>query len=720
MPSTPITGSSNIAILDSRLVADLCVGKFFVDLTPSTFIGNGDDNMLGARVQIVNPYGVEIKPFQAGVYDIAAPFDSVFEFPIPTQAGNFQYGRYEISVEITDAGGTRYTVKKSVDICVPNPKDKTKNFGTLDVIFRGICKDSKVYVSVAHPPTYKNKLSSTSNNTFTLTFPSGGLDPLPSAFSSFSVQLFEGEYKLVGESCVEYAYGDNVFYMVKYKVNGKKNILCGVDECCVFAKLSELNLRMKADCTDKEKEASMNITLDALRLLKTAQLAEQCGEDASEYIAELEALLGCKCTCGCNEGTPVINSTPAGDVLIEGCNINRQEVGLTTVYTIENFTYILSIAENGGALTVGAPFLDGTCTMRQVITFDIQAVYNQIINIAGSDANNANQWTSIINNALNNISNVTGLGVTQEEWNAMTFAQRFQTLVDAINACCGCDAVILTSQVVQHEGNSAKISWTQANAASVDVFLDNQYVTTITAPANQYIFYGISNGEQHTYELVPKCENGKTGTSVDGEFNFFGCPAIAPVVVSTQNANNVPCPYNLTQLVSALPAGVVAEYHTQNNTNASSLVANPQAVTSGIYYIFARDSNGCYSIGTSVQVVCLSTSCSAPQNLTVKSAMGGFLVQFQSAAFPPPNNSYTVKRRLASDPDQLGSYTTIGTPVWNSTTSRWEILDTTGQDNVDYVYVAISNCGSTQPTIETTFSNYTSCPIVTGVVVTIS
>jgi len=57
-----------------------------------------------------------------------------------------------------------------------------------------------------------------------------------------------------------------------------------------------------------------------------------------------------------------------------------------------------------------------------------------------------------------------------------------------------------------------------------------------------------------------------------------------------------------------------------------------------------------------------------------------FFVKFQSAAYPPPANSYTVYRRLATDPDVGGSYTTIGTPVWNATLSRWVIADVTAVD----------------------------------------
>ncbi len=136
--------------------------------------------------------------------------------------------------------------------------------------------------------------------------------------------------------------------------------------------------------------------------------------------------------------------------------------------------------------------------------------------------------------------------------------------------------------------------------------------------------------------------------------------------MTTTNANGVPCPYDLTALVNALPAGISAEWHTANNTLASTLVPNAQSVVTGTYYVFAKDNNGCYSAGVLVQVICQLASCTAPQSLSVEKTPTGFLVKFNGAAFPPSGATpYTVKRRLASDPDVVGSYTIIGTPEYD-------------------------------------------------------
>src|SRR5690606_6060541 len=130
-------------------------------------------------------------------------------------------------------------------------------------------------------------------------------------------------------------------------------------------------------------------------------------------------------------------------------------------------------------------------------------------------------------------------------------------------------------------------------------------------------------------------------------FNYYGCPYIAPPTVSVNNVSGADCPYDLTALVSALPAGITAEWHNLNNTLATSLVSDATNVADGTYFVFGKNSDGCYSLGTQVVVSCSSaTNCSAPQTLIAEKITGGVRIRFQSAAFPPPLNSYTVRRRL--------------------------------------------------------------------------
>lgn len=697
MPTTT-TGSTNIAVLDSRIIADMCIGKFYIDLTPSIWIGSGDNNVIGANVQITNPFGVVVKPYGPD-YEIApvlsAGMDTVINFNIPTQASNYQYGKYQISVKLFDAGGTEYTITKTVSLCEPDKNNKAKSYGSLSATMKSSCKDGKVYIITDTPPNYNGKQYESQVLDLELEFPTGsGVDTIETSIGSFSVQLYEGVYKLTGTNCVNYDFGDNVEVKVNYKIKKEKNIRCLIDECCVFTKLSELNLKLKTNCTLAEQETTVSIIVDSLRLLKMVQLAADCGEDASDYINDLEKLLGCQCYCNCAEGTPIINTNPNKDFNITGCNITKTTVGLTDSYVIENYDYIVGVVDNGGAMVVSSAVLNG-CTKKQTITFNIEVVYAQIKTQINS---NLTYWTTLINTILNT-GNVNA----------------FNSVLNSVAACCNCTAMV-TGVVAEKVGADVHITWSDTGEYLVDIYLDGVFMGTVMSTIDEFTFEGAADGEEHSYILIPRCSNNKFGTPATGEFAELGCPSISAPVVSSNNVNGVECPYDLTSLESVPPVGITYEWHTANNTNSSSLVPDATNVSSGVYYAFAKDADGCYSTATIVTLVCSEAgSCTAPQNLLVTNSVGGFLVQFKSAASPPPSNSYTVKRRLKSDPDTDPSYTTIGTPVWNAGTSRWEILDATGSNNVLYTYKAISNCGGSPVTTPSTtydFANL-SCPSLT-------
>ena len=714
MPSTTVSGSSNIAVFDLKVIASLCTGQFCLDVTPSTYIGSGKNNLLGVKFKIDDQYGVPVRPYPVSSYDLSpalsADMDSSVCFNIPTLAGTYKYGTYTVTAELTDADGSKYYVTKKVTICPPNSKDKSKNYGTLSAKIFGSCKDGKLFVIADTVPAYNGKISETQVSDFELRYPTiSGLDPIETNQGSFSVQLFEGEYMFSGEICATYNFTDNIYVEVKYKIKKTQNVRCLIDECCVFERLEELNARLKTNCTEAERTATTEIILETLNYLKQIELAAQCGKDATEYIESMEKLLGCTCTCNCAEGTPIINNNPSKDFLIEGCGVSKQTVGLTDVYTIDNFEYVVGVIDNGGILVVSTA-VQTDCTKTQNITFNISAAYTQIKGLANADNTEAAFWASVINKVLTLVDG----SCIDTGWAGMTFQARIAAIIAKVCACCGCAATIDSSSV-QKVGSGVKLSWTDTGEFAVDVYLDGVFKGRVLSTVDEFTFDNAADGSTHSWVLVPVCSNNKFGIAASGEFTELGCPSITPPVVSSNNVN-AECPYDLSTLLSAPPVGITYEWHTQNNTNSSSLLANPSSVSSGVYYVFAKDSNGCYSTATQVTLVCIEeTSCTAPQNLSVSAIGGGFLVQFQSAAFAPPSNSYTVKRRLKSDPDLDGSYTTIGSPSFNGSSNKWEILDSSASNNTLYVYKAISNCGGSPPSTPYTtyeFANIT-CPSVT-------
>lgn len=727
--SVVINDSDNIAVLDSRIIASLCEGTICVDLSPTTYIGSGSTLVRGANVQVKNPFGVIVKPYGAN-YEIAPDLSGGMDAPIcisiPTQAGAYQWGTYIVDVTLYDEDGTPYTVTKSVKICAPDTKNKQKNFAILSAKLLADCSNGVLTVITDTPPNYNGTIFQSQDIDLTLEYPtSSGLPVLAVDVDSFSVQLFEGVYKLTGTICVRYNVSDsvntNVYVDVLYKIKLEKNVRCLIDECCVFTELANLNAQLLSNCSNQKKEEISNTIFDVLRLLKTAQLGAQCGEDPSQYIEQLEKLLGCSCTCNCAEGTPIINNTPVTNFTLEGCNVTKQVIGQTTKYTINAYEYIIEVANNGGVLVITAPTLDD-CTKTQTITFNIAAAYSQIKTLANQNNTEGDFWASVVNKGLRDVD-PSCLGVADDVWASYTLKQRFDAVIAKVCGCCGCDGTI-SDVALSHVGADVNITFdVSASVLFADIYLDGEFKTRKFITSNrdniEYTFVGAADGLPHSFTIIPVCANSSIGTMSTTEFTFLGCPDVEPPSLS-QSSVTAECPFDLTTIPASPPVGITVEWHNANNTLASSLVGNPAAVNSGTYYAFSKNADGCYSESRQFVLSCeTDSSCSAPQTLSVDlPTAGNIRILFQSAAFPPPGNSYTVKRRLASDPDIDGSYTTIGSPVWNASLNRWQIFDTSYTQNTLYVYKAQSNCGdspATTPSVTYTFADI-SCAQILGTV----
>lgn len=371
MPLT-ITDSFYISILDTKIVASLCGEKFFVDVTPSTWIGGGNAYVRGASVKIVSPLGITLVNYTTSGYDIEPPMTGVFQFAIPTTAGSYLYGTYKVTVKLTDSDGTEYELEKLVNICVPDRKYPTRKKGCISAKFTGDCVTGKLVILLDQPPAYKGKTAESQINALTLLYPTvSGVVPLITNQGAFSVQVYEGEYKLTGTVCARYNYGDGVYFDILYDVKCTHDMKCILDECCILDKLKELNSRLLTDCTEKEKEATSSIIFDALRLLKTIEITAKCGDDPSAAITQLEELIGCSCTCNCNEGVPIINVAPSSDVLIAGCGFVTTVVGNTTVYTFSGDNFYLNTAASYSGFQISPVMIDpvNSCKRYQTITY---------------------------------------------------------------------------------------------------------------------------------------------------------------------------------------------------------------------------------------------------------------------------------------------------------------------------------------------------------------
>jgi hypothetical protein len=313
--STP--SSSYIQILDSRIVADLCAGKFYVDLTPSTFFSGGAAGMKGAKVKILDQNFRVIKDYPTG-YDFGTSGDiatHVLEFAVPKVGGVYKFGTYTISVSVTDGDNKVFDLSKTVKLSFPDLKDASKNYRTAKATIVAIPKDDRVHIVVDPPQNYGNAAPSTYAADVIVEFPLSSLEPgIIQDTLDFYVNLYDGIYKVSGNVCVTYVLPNSVSIRLSYVVKGEKDVLYTLDFMCVLDKLAELNSEISCDRTcHKERERLSSVAMEALFLLKSAEIAASVGQDPSAYLHKLNYLLGIdEADPGCQNRTSILHASDGG------------------------------------------------------------------------------------------------------------------------------------------------------------------------------------------------------------------------------------------------------------------------------------------------------------------------------------------------------------------------------------------------------------------------
>lgn len=706
MSATQVTGSPNITVFDSKFLADLCVGKFFIDVTPSVFINAV--NPLGVKIQIKDPYGVIIRPYGPS-YDITQPFTSVFEYTVPKRANVYIYGTYSIECEITDANGTKYKCTNSVKLCeFPDNVAAGMNCMSLNAD----CNAGRLSIVAYDPPPYNGVAVQSKTNSITVKYPTGTLAPYTTGEVNFDVKLYPGVYIVTGNICATYNFGGNSYVKYPFTIYAEKNVRCAIDLSCLWPKYELLLKDVTSGGCDVEKSSRILLEVDIL--LRGYELGIAAGEDPTFYIERIEELLGCSCRCLCADGTAIINNAPTTSYTIEGCGVIEQVVGLTKKYVINNYGYSLGVSGGGNVLTKGN-INTNDCEKELPLILSLPNLY---IDIKNRTVGDESFWAALVKQYLVAAGlDTLCLGISTQQFAAMTLKDYIQALQNKACQGGGCSGAV-SGVTATKIGANVILNFTATNSSTVKVFVDGVFISEVLAASGSATLVGYADGVSHSYVIYPVCTNGSFGTVATGNFQQTACAIIAPPLLSSTNAANVTCPFSLTSLVVSTPPGISVEWHSLNNTLANSLVPNPVSVLGGTYFAFAKDASGCYSPSIAVLVTCDTGSgtVTAPQNIQVTAQVGSKLVSFHSAAYPPPANSYTLKRRLKSDPDVSGSYTTLGSTgsgiTFNSGTGKWELADLSAVDNTLYVYRAISNGGS-NPQTDYDYANII-CPTVTS------
>lgn len=710
MAGTIINGSPNITTLDANFTIDMCNGIFKVDVIRSAFVVPG--NILGAKVKIThNTYNTVIRDYPSSTYDIDDVSADFFQMNLPTQGLIYQVGKYTIDVELTDADNQKYYVSKTGEICEFNDSGFECAKAVAD------CKNGHLHIVVNKPPNYRGKQSSNQTQTWKVVFPDHEQDPIQSSYPNFSVDLYEGIYTITGSVCAEYDFGDGVKVKVPYSANFKKPVTCSIDYSCIRPRIKYYYDLADSGCSLTEKMGYLTVISRAYDLVQTIEMEADAGGDPSPYIDELEILLDCKCGCGCGfSNSQVLNSIPAANVQITGCGFDEELVGLTKIYNFaKQFTGLTFNSQN--VISAGGN-VESTCGFAIPINYSSTNAY-AAIKLLINTSTEYNFFGNVIKQHLTGISPalLACIGLDTTTFNALTLKGVFERIMLALCTGSGgtgssCPGTVYSDQeLISRSGSNVIVPFTATNCAYVIAIINGVQIAMVAASQASVTFIGAANGATHTIRLIPVCINGSWGEYYDLTFTMTGCPDIEAPGVSQNTVTGAVCPADISGLVLGLPLGITAEWHNANSPVQATII-NPTQVISGQYWVFAKNVNGCYSAGTPVTVTCASGGgiVTAPQNLAIIKALGGYQFSFESPTNPPSPVSYIVQRRHYLDPDIAGSYTTVAATgagndiAYNSITGRYYCLDSDVIQNTLYVYRAISN-GGTNPYTDLTYAD---------------
>lgn len=642
--SKTITDSTKISILDSKIVFDQNTGLIYVDLTPSVWIGSGASSVLGAKVKILTPTGSILKDYGSG-YDVVSPMTSIFSVAYPKSLGRYMTGTFRIFVKLYD-GTNVYELEKTRLVC----DIKTES---ISGYIKADCSAGKALASVYATPAYQGLLAESNVYALKYYYPSESeVAPETMTIPTFEITSYAGENKLLGSVVGTYNFGENVFVKIKYSVSIVKKIRCSFNLCGAFKCLEALYIQRDSCSGAQQAEANEKIN-QATFLITIITVGQQatCDEDVSDYIEQLEQLLGCDCGCEIGEG---FNRTPIESFQINGCNVGYSKNGLTNSWTIDNYGYeILLNGGNTSYFSITTPSLT-SCVKYQTMNFNLTELAKALISLFKDDAIIKALYWQIDNERWNEIDPL--CLTTSQTWLGLDDKGKKQLIIEKI-----CEAL--------NGGTGGGVG-------------TNKPTLQLNCGAATFSSNFVSGQPSSGIVTIPVIVTGYNGTisgTITG-INFTGTLQTTSVTLATTS---------LSFLLNYDGGGVASQRNLTVNIAGS---ANTVACV------------------IAAQVTTLS-GCSAPLQLAVVHGISGNVISFAPASFAPA--SYQVLRRYFGSADAPGSYTTIGTPVYNSGTGLFEIVDTTSpaDDNV-YIYKAISLCADgSRPYAMVYFANQT-CPAV--------
>ena len=379
--------SPNVSILDFAASYNLNT-QYPTFTNQSTYIGGGAAATKGLNFTLTSPSGIVYHENTAtGASSDITPTASTTPFTpteqMPSFLGAVEYGNWVALITLTDSDNVEYTLSKTLNICKPKQdctQVKNSSDSCADITFVANCNTNVTIYNDSTIYSYKSQLYSEIEYDVSMTYPaSAALSPIANANVAYyqTSPVFNGVYQFVISNTATYDFTDSQSVIIVYKLNKDFTISCTIGMCdilCAYAEYIEEYIDTKNNNASSQKARTMQENLLLLNAyIQEAQLGLECGNDISDLVVKIEAIIGKKCDCcgGANNNQGVVTTTNL--VIEEGCGdieIDTVTVGNTTTWTINDTTYVVDTNSDG--ITISSN------TVGCVKTFTIDACLDSL------------------------------------------------------------------------------------------------------------------------------------------------------------------------------------------------------------------------------------------------------------------------------------------------------------------------------------------------------
>jgi len=360
--------SPNVSILDFAASYNLNT-QYPTFTNQSTYIGGGAAATKGLNFTLTSPSGIIYHENTAtGASSDITPTASTTTFTpteqMPSFLGAIEYGNWVALITLTDVDNTQYTLSKTLNICKPKQdctQVKNSSDSCADITFVANCNTNVTVYNDSTIYSYKGQLYSEITYDVSMTYPANAaLSPIANANVAFfqTSPVFNGVYQFVISNTATYEFTDSQSVIIVYKLNKDFTISCTIGMCdilCAYAEYIEEYIDTKNNNASSQKARTMQENLLLLNAyVQEAQLGLECGNDISDLVVKIEAIIGKKCDCcgGANNNQGIVTTTNL--IVEEGCgdiSIETTTVGNTVTWEISDIHYVVTTDSAGVTVT---------------------------------------------------------------------------------------------------------------------------------------------------------------------------------------------------------------------------------------------------------------------------------------------------------------------------------------------------------------------------------